>query len=346
MLLNKFDMNRHLFSFENGITYNLRTKECRTIVKTDYILTTCGYDYPERINEDVVVAQDFFLKLFKEDQLDYSLSCLATFLYGENINEMFLIMKGLGRNGKGLTDTALQTVLGKYHQTLPSEELTEDSKGKGRANSALANARFVRCLMTSEPDNKQKMKTDRIKLLTGRDPITARQLYGKEFVYQPQFTLCVQCNDVPEYSKIDDAIAKRVAYLEFPFQFVNKVEREYQRPIDESLKDKVRQDVRYRNGILHLLFDTWFFTQGKVTRTVEAEELAQEEFDNNNPLTKFLVNYEPSIEGILSSKLNKEYNNHYEPLSITSFNKFIRLTKLKFTESKSHGLKVFIQEKK
>ena len=253
-------------------------------------------------------------------------------------------MKGIGRNGKGLVDVILQQVLGNYHQTLASEELTEDSKGKGRANSSLANARFARCLMASEPDNKQKMKTDRIKLLTGRDPIPARQLYGIEFTYHAQFTLCVQCNDMPEYTRIDDALIKRATYLEFPFQFVEKVEREYQRPIDLTLKDKVRQDLSYRNGAIHVLFDTWFKNQGKITRTVEAETFAQEEFDNNNPLSKFLEDYKPSTTFIRIKDLREEYNKEYDNLSSQQFKKFIMLTRSKVVEDKVHGMKVFVSK--
>ena len=343
-LLNRFDTQAHLFSFQNGITYNLRTKEVRPIEKTDYILTTCGYDYPARVEADVANVTAFMATLFEPSQLDFSLSCLSTFVYGENINEIFLIMKGRGRNGKGATDTLLRVALGTYHQTLPSEELTEDSKGKGRANSSLANARFARCLMTSEPDNKQKMKSDRIKLLTGRDPITTRQLFGKEFVYSAQFTLAVQCNDLPEYSHVDDAIVQRAVYLDYPFQFVENVIRDYQRPIDVTLKDKLRQDVTYRNGFLHLLFDTWFKNTGKVIRTIESKAIAQEEFDNNNPLSKFLENYETSVGFIRIQELRTLYNNEYENLTAPKFKKLLMMTKIKVTEDKVHGMKVYISK--
>ena len=345
-LVQKFNTKPELFAFKNSIVYNLKTCESRPIEKTDYILNHCGYDFPEKKQEDIIKVKDLLETIFDKSQVEYALSCLSLSLYGNNLNEAFIIWKGRGRNGKGLLSYLLSVVMGAYFQTLSTEELTEESKGKGRANSEIANARFTRCLMSSEPAENTTMKADIIKKLTGRDPINARQLYGEAFIYIPQFTLYIQCNDVPKFSKLSDAIEKRVRYLDFNFQFVPEADiiRDYQRPIKEHLKEEVKYDVSYRNGLLFLLFETWFKTQGKLLMTEEAKESHKEEMDANNPLSEFLRTKEPSVEFVYTKDLYKIYTdaNLYESMSSKKFNEYIRMCKtFRVVEDKSNGLKIY-----
>lgn len=342
----KFNMKSELFTFKNGLTYNLKTREIRKVVKEDYILNHCGYDYPERNEDDVLKMKELLLTMFKPDQIAYALSCMSLSLYGNNLNEVFIIFKGIGRNGKGLIADIMSVLLGNYYQTIPTEELTEDSKGKGRASSELANAQFSRCLMASEPDENVKIKTATVKKLTGRDPIEARQLYGKAFKYVSQFTLYLQCNEDPKFSKLDDALSKRIRYLEFVHQFVpeDKIIRDYQRPIRESLKEEIKIDMSYRNGLLHLLFDTWFQTKGKLIMSKEAEETHTAQMMENNPLSEFISKKQKSHHFTRIEDLRTEYNLNYPELKKKEFKDFILLFQdIKTEEDKSHGMKVFIK---
>jgi hypothetical protein len=345
--LKKFNIHSELFSFSNGITYHMKTKETYPTRKEDCILSTCGYPFPERSQDDIDIVMDLLKSIFRPEDLDYNLSCLSCLLYGKNTNEMFLIWKGIGRNGKGVLNSVLQKTLGNYHQTLSSEELTEDSKGKGRANSEIAQAIFSRCLMTSEPDpnSNVSLKTDRIKLLTGNDPISTREMYGKAFTYEPQFTLVCQCNSLPKLSKCDDALSKRMRFIEFPYQFTEEPIRDYQRKIDTELKEKITKDLTYRNGLLFILFDYYFTYQGKIPKNETANEMKQDELDRSNPITEFLDQYEPSDKFIRIKPLFEQYQEKYPTISLKEFKQYLFLTSLKTEEDKSNGLKVYISKK-
>ena len=128
-------------------------------------------------------------QLTPRENKDSLLSALSLFCYGENINEAFLVFKGEGGNGKGMLMTLVKNTLGGYYYDLPSEVLTSHSKGDGRAKPELAQSRWARCVMFSEPDPNQLIVKTTINMLTGRDSITVRQLHKEPFSYIPKFVL-------------------------------------------------------------------------------------------------------------------------------------------------------------
>ncbi len=85
------------------------------------------------------------------------------------------------------------------------------------------------------------------KQLRGNDLIQARGLYKDSEEYRPQFG---NLNDIPELSKVDDAIAKSLKIVEFPYQFVENPQYDYQRKLDASLKSKFDRDVRYHQQLM------------------------------------------------------------------------------------------------
>ncbi len=50
-----------------------------------------------------------------------------------------------------------------------------------------------------------------VKQLAGREPISARQLYGEFFTFQPRFTVWIRTNHKPIIKGDDDGIWRRVA---------------------------------------------------------------------------------------------------------------------------------------
>ena len=67
----------------------------------------------------------------------------------------------------------------------------------GQANSTLAQSKGVRFLLVTEPDNGTadcSLNIDFVKLMTGGDEISARDLYAKASTFKPFFSLLLQCN--------------------------------------------------------------------------------------------------------------------------------------------------------
>ena len=298
--LNKFNSQPELFSFSDGWTYDLIKGTFRKLVKEDFILFHCGYPKPERNEEDVEQVSQLLHSIF-EKEMDYALSLLSLFMYGTNSNEIFLIMKGGGRNGKGVIDTLLRAALGQYHSSLSTEQLTNDSKGKDEANSEIARARYARCLMASEPDDKKEngeggrpMKTNLMKRYSVAEPLNVRGLYKDSYSFIPQWMLAVQCNDDPKYSMIDEGLLKRQRILSFPYQFVDLSQqrmgarREYHRQINPNLKSSINRDMSYRNGFLYLMLDAYTKYQGKIGVSEYAKQVELEYEQEQNPLFSFL----------------------------------------------------------
>ena len=349
-ILETFNAKPHYFTFKNGVSIDLLTGGEVKVTKEQRLLVSCGYDLPKRNEADIVMVSNLIKSIIPEDRYESFIKNMAILLCGTNINECILIWKGIGRNGKGVIARMLEQVLGLYFQALPITELTEESKGKGGTSSELANARFARCLMATEPEGTHTFKTGAVKKLTGGDPIPVRQLYQQATEFIPQFTLCLQLNDDPVFSKLDDALIKRLHIELFPHQFVVEPDPNlaYQRPLDDTLKLKIVNNESYRNGLLWLLIDTFKESKGRLERTTHSKEAADDWMDETNPLNNFLTNYEPSTAFIRIKELREDFNACYpkEKLSKASFkHNLMLLRRIKTEEDESNGMKVYLRKK-
>lgn len=251
------DENRDIIAFNNKI-YDFNTSEFRDIEPNNYISITTGYDI--NLNSDKNARSElmaFLDSIFQtaEDR-DYLLKTLAYGLNGKNKLEEFYIWCGRGGNGKGSISTLMSRCLGNYMDTLDISVLTKMKKSSSEA-SPIARTKGKRYLMFNEPaDNKDdKLQISTVKLITGNDPITARELYCNEFTFIPQFTLFILANAMPELSKIDDGIKRRIRKINFPFNFVSNPVLEHERRGDPNLKTKINTDDRWKNEFMLILFE-------------------------------------------------------------------------------------------
>ena len=343
--LDTFDQKPNWFCFKNQIAWDLETKQIINIKPKDRILTTCGYDFPERKEADIKIVNDLLQQI--TPNLNSLLSALSLYLYGTNINELFIVFLGEGRNGKGLTIDILQLVLGNYYYSMPTEILTEQSKGKGQASPELAQARWSRCCMGSEPDENKTIVKTQLNMLTGREKITVRALHRDPFSYQPFFTMGLMCNVVLNVAGgINDAIKERMKIQQFPYTFVDEPTQDHHRQINTQLKGQVKTNISYRNGLLFLLLDTWFENQGKYISCQDSKEQEKNYAKQNNPLTEFLTNYESSTNFIVIKNLLKIYNSLViEQLSAQKFKGFLEQAGVKVVIDNSNGHKCFLQKK-
>ena len=343
--INTFDTNAHWFCFSDNKAYDLTTKQTIDIQAKDRILTTCGYPMPERKQEDIDKMKAFLETIMPKENIPSLLSALSLFFYGKNTEEKFIVFKGEGRNGKGLLITVLKTTLGCYFYALPTEVLTEHSKGAGRASPELAQTKFSRCLMASEPDASKHIVKTTLNMLTGGDDLNVRQNYGMPMQFTPFFTMGMMCNDVPNVSGgINDAIKKRIEFQEFPYTFVETPTLEHHRKIDTSLKQKIANDVSYRNGLFYLVADAWFENKGKYVNCDASKEEQETYAKANNPLTVFLERYTHSVDTfILCNDLQKKYDAEYPKLTPQKFRTFLEQAGVKVVPNGKESRKVFLK---
>jgi len=229
-IINEFDCYPNWFCFKNQKAIDISTGEEIEIKQIHKILTTCGYNLPEKKEEHIQRAEDF-VKSFQPEHYDSYMSCLATSIRGGNLNQVVFIHTGNGGNGKSLIGKLMTIILGDYSMTFPIEQITQNASGRNQANSDLAQSRGKRYAQSNEPpssnekntaDSQITLKTDKIKELTGDDKIRARDLHKSSTEFEIQFTLHILCNDPPKLSKNDGGIERRVKLIPYPYKFVDE----------------------------------------------------------------------------------------------------------------------------
>ena len=134
---------------------------------------------------------------------------------------MFTLL-GRGGNGKGLMFELLKNCIGGYFYQGENTFLTSVIKA-GAANSTLAKCKGARIISVSEPNNggdTNNLNTEFIKVMSGRDDITTRDLFKSNMTYTPLITVFLQCNDMPNIKNLDNGIIRRLRIINYPFQFV------------------------------------------------------------------------------------------------------------------------------
>lgn len=235
-----WDENPFLLGVENGCL-DLRTGELGIAKPSDYITLQCA----TRWEPDAVAPT--FRKTVAEvfagmppGFLDYFQRALGYTITGDCREEVFFIAHGSGRNGKGTILNTVADILGTYATVLNAATLAETPLSqRDGPTPGLAKLPGKRLIAVSEWGDKQKLDAARFKSLSGRDPITCRQLYGCEFTFKLQGKIWVQMNPEPQIDDQSDAIYARLHMLHFLNSFVGKE--------DLLLKDKLMKEYR---GIL------------------------------------------------------------------------------------------------
>jgi putative DNA primase/helicase len=117
--------------------------------------------------------------------------------------------------GKTLLLTAFGRVLGTYARAVDVKGFMESRWASGAApNSQLAQLEGVRFAYGSEI-GVGPLDEALVKRITGGDPISTRELHGKQFTYKPEFTLWLAGNEFPAINHTSEATWARVLAIPF-----------------------------------------------------------------------------------------------------------------------------------
>jgi putative DNA primase/helicase len=158
-------------------------------------------------------------------------------LTGDISEHALFYIHGDGGNGKSVFLNTLSGLLGDYAKAASMDTFVA-SRGE-RHPTELAMLRGARMVHASETEQGRAWAENRIKALTGGDPIAARFMRMDFFEYLPQFKLIIVGNHAPVLNNIDVAARRRFNIL--PFN--NKPENP-----DKHLESKLRSEWP---GILH-----------------------------------------------------------------------------------------------
>jgi putative DNA primase/helicase len=189
----------------------------------------------------------FLNQIFQDDEetiesvqrlLGYTLTGLVT-------EEVLVICYGHGSNGKSVFSNVIHNILGGYATTAPPSLLTArkvDDTSPRNDLAALAGARYV---SINELQAGDRLDEQVVKMLAGREPISARFLHREFFEYMPSFTAWLRTNHKPIVTGGDDGIWRRLVVLAFRRKF-NDDEK------DPYLEGKLLEE---RDGILQWMLE-------------------------------------------------------------------------------------------
>ena len=345
------DSNINLLAFEDKL-FDFNILQFRNIEPTDYITITTKYYVPERCNE----YRDFIMKLLysifeNNEMVNYWLIITGLSLFSNKYESLY-INAGHGGNGKGLLSSMLTKALGEYFYSADNTFLTSIFKS-GQTNPTLAKCKGIRYLLVSEPDNGTddvKFNIDFIKMLTGGDIITTRDLYKANISYKPQFTPFVQCNKKPNLGKLDNGVKRRLKIINFPLNFVENPTKFNERMIDNTLKDKLNNDF-YKELILLLIDIACEHKNNNIIKQpLDVINQTKEYFDDNDPVKLWLNSYyeltNSDKDRISSSELYNTYIYDNNPkISIVKFSEYMKFNEIEYIKPKNKTVYIKIKRK-
>jgi putative DNA primase/helicase len=257
-----FDQDDYLLACGNGII-DLRTQEFRPGRRED-MLTQCTpvYWMPEaRCPRWFKFLAEIFpnrpeMRRFLQRAVGYALTGLTR-------EEVFLILHGRGRNGKGTLLGTLLAVFGNYGCNTEFSTLIADrDRGKAPRNdiAALAGKRFV---VSQESREGAGLDESLIKTLTGGDLITARFLHKEFFTFRPTWKIWLATNHRPEIQGTDQGIWSRPKLIPFTVSFAGHEDRGLKAALlepaelsgilrwaAEGCRDYLREGISYPDEVL------------------------------------------------------------------------------------------------
>lgn len=203
-------------------------------------------------------------------------------LTGDTNEQKLMMLHGEGRNGKGVFVRIAAHVAGDYAKATPIETFLAETamRNASQPTPHLAALPSVRMLYTNEPKKGAVLDEAFIKLVTGGDAISARELNKPQFEFLPAFKLTISGNHKPRINDQTESIWSRMMLVPFGV-IIPKEER------DLKLDEKLRKEA---SGVLNVLLDglrDWLVNG--IVMSEAAEKATAKYREASDPLGRFLT---------------------------------------------------------
>jgi len=294
--LGKLDSNPYLIGFSNGV-YDLKTFEFREGSPNDFLSLKMNIRYRTDIDHtspEVRDVIDFFEKIFPDrDVREYFLNTSCDVFIGGNFNKIVQVWTGDGDNGKSITQSLFEQMLGPYSVKLPTSLIVGKRTQSSAACPELVRAgNGVRLAVLQEPDQKDVINIGILKELSGNDTFFARGLYREGSEITPMFKLVLICNELPNLHNSDRATWNRIRVVPFESVFSDTAPATF----EEQLREKVfPKDPQFKDKIPLLIEPmAWFLlhrlqTKPKIVVEPEKVVLATEHYRKKNDVFRLFA---------------------------------------------------------
>lgn len=261
---NEFDKDKTLLNVSNGYI-DLSSGELM-----DHDIEKMFSKHATAEYSDTASAEEwekFLSQIFNHDQdlIDYVQTLVGYSMTGSVKEQIMMILYGNGRNGKSVFLETIRNILGTYARTIQASSIMV-KQYSGGPNSDIARLAGARLVTSSEPNEGLRMDEGLVKQLTGGDTVVARQLYGQEFEFEPEFKIWLATNHKPIIRGTDDGIWRRIKLIPFTVQIPDD-------KVDKDLKYKL---ARESIGILNWAVDGALKWQRNGLHTPEVIKKASE----------------------------------------------------------------------
>lgn len=163
----------------------------------------------------------FMAEVFASDQATINAvqRLLGYTMTGLNTEEVVVFCIGFGANGKSIFGNIVNRIIGGYSKVAPHSLLAARRGDDHSARGDIAMLEGARMVSVNELPGGMQLDEQAVKALAGREPISARHLYGEFFTFDPRFTVWVRTNHRPIIKGDDDGIWRRIVVLPFRQKF-------------------------------------------------------------------------------------------------------------------------------
>lgn len=179
----------------------------------------------------------------EQDLIDFIQRLCGYALLGATPNHVLPILTGRGRNGKSTLLNTLYSVLGPLAGGLPAELLLDQgvSRSADSPTPSIMSLKGLRLAWASETAEGRKFSIERVKWLTGGDPLTGRHPNDKyPTTFDPTHLMFLLTNNLPSAPATDYAFWKRVLAIPHRISFVHgEPTQPWERQIDPGLDDRL-----------------------------------------------------------------------------------------------------------
>jgi P4 family phage/plasmid primase-like protien len=268
----KLDMNVNILCFGEYL-YDLKNCIWRETLPNDNCSLKCGIERKD-INDDqqgivMKILEDIFVD---KEILEFQINNLAMMLPGGNKTQDFYIWQGVGANGKSLLTKYLDFVFGEYYINLPTNLITQKEVRQGGTNSELIKMKSKRVCVFSEPQQNEKLNNSTIKMMTGGDKITAREVFSFPITFKIDAKMIILCNYTFSMEDVcDESIPRRINFIKFESKFKHEPNKNV--PYEKLRNDEYMTDDfidKIKGSFMKILIERY-------------EELSKKEFKYRIP---------------------------------------------------------------
>lgn len=270
----EFDTMTKILNFRNGILH-LETGDLVDHSPTHYLTQQIPYDWVP--GAPCPVWRQHVKTMCKGDEeLMEFIQVLAgmSMWGGDSKDQVFVHLRGEGRNGKGVFMRIFDEALGPYGLAAPLNLLTLAEGAHSTEYTTLKGKRFVSC---SEMGTK-KLNLGALKVLTGGDKITARGMRKDDTTFENTWVIWLATNySLNTTGDAGDALWERYIPIN-----LGKMIPEDQR--DNAIEEKLKDEVT-NSGILNWALEgclKWRASGGKLQIPERVKRWRTDERDNSD----------------------------------------------------------------